>query len=231
MGAESMLGAAGGATPWGAIAQAGIGTIQGVLGMIQAKKAQKQLEKLQSPTYKQSAGILDYYNKALSKYSVNPYQSDYYNQATQQANRGVASGLSALSGRGQALAGVNSLIQGKNDAMLKAGVNAEQMQRQDLSQLGQAAQLKAGEEQTAFQQNEMLPYQNKFNLLARKASGGNQIANSGLSNVFGGLQGIGDANMVNKMYGSSSGGMGTQGASYDAGVYNSLLRNQGYRVR
>lgn len=231
MGAESMLGAAGGATPWGAIAQAGIGTIQGVLGMIQAKKAQKQLEKLQSPTYKQSAGILDFYNKALSKYNVNPYQSDYYNEQKQLGQRNLASGLSALSGRGMALAGVNSLVQNNSDRMLKAGVNAEQMQRQDLSQLGQAAQLKAGEEQAAFNQNEMLPYQNKFNLLAQKASGGNQIANSGLSNVFGGLQGIGDANMVNKMYGSSSGGMGTQGASYDAGVYNSLLRNQGYRVK
>lgn len=192
MGAESILGGAAGGTPWGAIAQAGIGGIQSVLGMIQANKAQKQLSKLQSPTYKQSAGVLDYYNKALSKYNVNPYQSDYYNEQKQLGQRNLASGLSALSGRGMALAGVNSLVQNNSDRMLKAGVNAEQMQRQDLSQLGQAAQLKAGEEQAAFQQNEMLPYQNKFNLLAQKASGGNQIANSGFKNMFGGAQSYND---------------------------------------
>lgn len=184
--------------------QIGAGALQGILGGIQAHRNQKKLENLQSPTYRQNAGITDYYNKALAKYNVNPYNSAYYNQATQQANRGVASGLSALSGRGQALAGVNNLIQGRNDAMLNAGVNAENMQRQDLAQLGGAAQLKAGEDAKAFEINQMMPYQNKFNLLAQKASGGNSIANAGLSNIFGGLQSWGDASMARQIFGGNS---------------------------
>lgn len=187
-----------------AAVQMGAGAIQSILGGIQARKNQKALEKLQSPTYKQSAGVLDYYNKALAKYNVNPYDSAYYNEQKQLGQRNVASGLSALQGRGQALAGVNSLVQGNADRMLKAGVNAEGMQRQDLSQLGSAAQLKNQEERTAFETNQMLPYQNKFNLLSQKAGAGNQIMNAGLSNIFGGMQTWGDVNMARDIFGSAN---------------------------
>lgn len=201
-------GAAGGAastalssTPWGAIGQAALGLGQGIAGFIQQRRALKELKNLKSPTYNPSAGILDYYNKALAKYNVNPYQTDFYRMQQQQANRGLASGLSALQGRGQALAGVNSLVQGRNDSLLKAGAQAENFSRQDLSRLGQASQLKSGEEKQAFNINEMQPFQRKYSLLSMKAAGGANVANAGISNIFGGLQSADQYRMINKTYG------------------------------
>ena len=189
-----------------AIGQAALGAIQGVAGFIQQRKATKALEKMQSPTYSQNKGILDYYNKSLAKYKFNPYNTDLYRMQEQQANRGMASGLSALQGRGQALAGVNSLVQGRNDNLLRAGVAAEQQQGQDLNRLGQASQLKAGEDQMAFQVNQQQPFDRKYNLLAMKAGGGSNVANSGITNLFNAGQTLENRNMLDKMYGNSSGG-------------------------
>src|SRR5574339_447154 len=130
-----------------AIAQLGLGAIQGIAGFIQNRRATKAMENMQSPTYNQNKSILDYYNKSLAKYNVNPYNTDLYRMQEQQANRGMASGLGALSGRGQAFAGVNQLVQGRNDSLLKAGAEAEQLSRQDLNRLGQAAGMKTAEDQ------------------------------------------------------------------------------------
>lgn len=222
----------------GAAIQAGLGIAQGIAGFIQNKRATKQLEGMQSPTYTQNKGILDYYNKSLAKYNVNPYQTDLYRMQEQQANRGLSSGLSALSGRGQALAGVNSLVQGRNDSLLKAGAMAEQQQGQDLNRLGQAAGMKAGEDQMAFQINQQNPFDRKYNLLAQKAGGGTQIGNAGISNIFGAAQSFDQSRMLNNMYGSRSdsggtqqyGGSGMGAASYKNSVLNSLYRNQNTRV-
>jgi hypothetical protein len=194
--------ALGGGTPYGAIAQAGIGAIQSIAGLIQAKRAQKQLERLQSPTYKQSAGILDFYQKALAKYNVNPYQTDFFRMQEKLADRGVTSGVGMLQQRGSALAGISNLIQGRQDALQKAGATAEQIQQQNLSQLGQASQLKRQEEAAAFDINQMQPFERKFNLLAAKAAGGNQILNAGMANVFGGAQGITDLQIAKQIYSS-----------------------------
>ena len=192
--------AAMGSTPWGAAAQFGLGAIQTGLGYFQQKKALKDLEKMQSPTYTANNGILDYYNKSLAKYNVNPYTTSYYKQAEKMAGRNLASGLGALQSRGQALAGVSSLVQGSNDAMLKAGATAEDMQRQDLSRLGQAAGMKAGEEQIAFNVNQMQPFERKYNLKALKAGGGTNIFNAGLTNLGQSASTFDQYRMLNKMY-------------------------------
>lgn len=198
--AGGLLGAAAGATPWGAIGQAGIGLIQGVAGWIQQRKALKELEKMQSPTYRQDTSILDYYNKRLAKYNVNPYQSDYFRMQQRLGERAMGSGLGALQGRGQALAGVNSLVQQQSDRLLKAGATAEDLQRQDLAGLGQAAGMKTAENQRAFEINQMQPFERKYNLKALKAGGGTSIFNAGLSNIFGGLQSYGQQQMLDKIY-------------------------------
>jgi hypothetical protein len=196
-----ILGTAAGSTPYGAIAQAGVGLVQGIAGFIQQRKATKALEKMQSPTYNPNKSILDYYNKALAKYNVNPYNTDLYRMQETQANRGMASGLSALQGRGQALAGVNQLVQGRNDNLLRAGVAAEQQQGQDLNRLGAAAGMKAGEEGRAFDINKQQPFERKYNLLAQKASGGTQIANSGIANVGQAASTFDQYRMINQLYG------------------------------
>lgn len=202
--APGLMQAAGGlagATPWGAIAQGVTGLAQTIGGWIQQHRATKKLESLQSPAYQQNKSILDYYNNALQRYNVNPYQSQQYRVATQGANRNIAYGLNALKGRGSSVAGVNKLVGIGNDAALKAGVAAEQEQNQRFGALGGATQLKAGEDRMAFDINKQQPFERKYNLLAMKAGGGNQIMNAGLQNTFGAGTSLSERDMVNKMYG------------------------------
>lgn len=200
-GLTNALGSAAGATPWGAIAQAGLGVIQGVVGGIRAAKAQKKLENMQSPTYAPNQSILNYYSTALNRYNTSPYQTGQYKQQVQNIGRGTAQGLDALRGRGGAVAGVNNLIASQNDALLNAGVQAENRKAQEFSVLGNATGMRAGEERQAFNVNQIQPFERKYNLLAQKASGGNKVMGAGLSNIFGGFNAANDLNMANKTYG------------------------------
>lgn len=209
--------AGGGGTPWGAIAQAGLGLIQGIVGGIKAKKAQKQLEKLQSPTYKQNDGIMKYYNEALARYGVSPSDSALYKRQQQNINRGVSTGISALQDRRSALAGTSSLLRNANDASLNAEVAAENQRNQRFGQLGGAAQMKAGEDRMAYQQNELAPFERKYNLLAAKAGANNQTVNAGISNIFGGLQNMSNMKMIDKMYANDGSG-GTGSKSVETGM-------------
>ncbi len=180
--------------------QFGIGALQGLIGGISAHKNQKKLEKLQTPTYNQNKSILDYYNTALQRYNINPYQSQQYQNAVQQAGRSTAAGINALQDRGSAVAGIGRLAALQNQQGLNAGVQAEQQQNQRFSQLRGATEMKAGEDRMAFQQNQIAPYEKKYNLLAMKAGANNQTANAGLSNMFGGLNSISQMSMLDKMY-------------------------------
>lgn len=218
------------ALPALAAAQAGLGLVQGIAGFIQQRKATKALEKMQSPTYTQNKSILDYYNKSLQKYNVNPYNTDLYRMQEQQANRGLASGIGALQGRGMALAGVNSLVQGRNDNLLRAGAAAEQQQDAALGRLGQAAGMKTAEDQRAFEINQQQPFERKYNLLASKASGGSQIANSGISNIFGAAQSADQMNQINKMFSNSGGGSSYMPTPNSDDVLFQLRRNQTRKV-
>ncbi len=214
-------------------AQAALGIGQAIGGYFQKKKATKELERMQSPTYTANQGIMDYYNKALQRYNVDPYQTSMYKMQQQSANRGLASGLNALQSRRSALAGVSNLVQGYDDASLKAGAAAEQQQGQNLSQLGQAAGMKAGEQQNEFNINQQQPFERKYNLKAMKAGGGNDIMNSGISNIFGAGNSLSQMGMLNQMYGSgggSNGGGGGKSAPINTSLLGSLYRNQNRRV-
>jgi len=188
------------ATPWGAIAQAGVGLAQTIGGWIQQRKATKALEKLQSPTYKQNQSILDYYNQALQRYSVSPTDSAMYKRNMKNIDRGVATGINALQDRRSGTAGASSILRAANDARLDTEVAAENEKNNRFGVLGGATQMKAGEDDKAFQYNEYMPFERKYNLLSQKAGGGNQIMNSGISNIFGGLQNWSNMKMLEKMY-------------------------------
>jgi hypothetical protein len=45
----------------------------------------------------------------------------------------------------------------------------------------------------------------RYNLLSQKASGGNQIMNAGLQNIFGGMGNASSMMMANQMYGGGGG--------------------------
>jgi hypothetical protein len=184
--------------------QTGVGIFQSISGIVRGRKAERGLERMVN-NYKPNQSIKDYYSKALQRYNVNPYSSAMYRMQNQQAQRGLATGIGALQDRRSALAGVSSLVQGYNDSNLKAAAGAEAQQGQALSQLGQATQMNAAEDKYKFE--------NKYNLLAMKAAGGNQQANAGLSNVMGGLSSAAQLNQL------GSGG----GSEY---IYNEIPRGR-----
>lgn len=174
------------------LVMAGIGAVgglaQSIIGGIQAKKARKQLEKLQTPTYSASKSITDYYNEAKSRYEENPYQSNLYKMQAQNIQRGTAQGISGLQDRRSALAGISGLIQNQNDALLKAGVAAEQQKDQRFGQYGAASGAMAAEQRKEWEVNQLMPYQKRYDILMQKASGGAQMMNAGIQNMFGGIQ-------------------------------------------
>jgi len=167
--------------------QAGAGLVQSILGGIKANKAQKQLEGLQTPTYGGSKPLSSYYNTALQRYNVNPYQSQQYQYSNQQADRSQAAGIGSLQDRRSAVGGISRLAALRNDAGLRSGIAAENEQNQRFGQLGAAAGMKTQDELRQFQYNQVAPYEKKYNLLAMKAGGANQMANAGFQNIFGGL--------------------------------------------
>lgn len=161
--------------------QAGGGLLQGIFGGVARRKAQKELEGMVN-NYQPNASILDYYNKALSKYSANPYTSQYYQNQQNQIQRNLSTGINALQDRRSALAGISNSVQMANDATAKAGANAEQQQRQDLGILGAATGMKSAEDRRKFDM--------KYNLLAQKAGQSATTENMGYRNIFGGLSNL-----------------------------------------
>jgi hypothetical protein len=180
-----------GETPWAAIGQAVLGGAQSIIGAANARRDQRKLEKMIND-YKPNQSIMDYYSKALNRYNANPYTSASYNQSMRSADRNLATGLNTLQDRRSALGGVAGLVDATNNASSNAAADAERMQAQNLAQLGQATGMKEREDKYKFEA--------KYNLLSQKAGAGNATANAGISNLFGGLGGIQDYAMINKMY-------------------------------
>lgn len=160
--------------------QAGAGLVQSLIGGSQARKARRALEALEVPKTTSSASISDYYNRA----QADPYDTAMFRSQKQNIDRGVSTGISQLQSRGGALAGIQSILRGANDATLRAASVAEQQQRQ---MLGDAVRLKTADDQRVFNINELMPFERKSSILASKAAGGNQVMNAGLSNIFGGF--------------------------------------------
>lgn len=173
----------------------GLGAVQTLGGLAQTffsgkRKAERNLENAQSPTYTPNQSINDYYKTALNRYNVNPYSSALYKMQTNNIGKGVATGISSLADRRGGLAGISNIIQGQDDALLKAGVTAEEERNKRFSQLGTATTIKAGEDRKAFDINELQPFERKYNLLAQKASAANATKAAGLNNIFSGISTI-----------------------------------------
>lgn len=190
--------------------QVGAGLFQSFLGGSRARRAQKALEGLPTPIYEGSKSIDDYYQKALSRYNINPYQTSLYNQQMRNIGRGTAGALGAIQDRRGGVSSIARILQAQNDASLNAAAAAEQQQAQNFSQLGNAAQALTADQLKQFEINKLMPYQVRASMLGSKAAGGSDIFNSGLSNIFGGLQSITQLGLLggNK---SNRQAMGTQG--------------------
>lgn len=157
---------------------AGAGLIQSIGAGRRRHNAEVDLEN-QAKNFQPNASILDFYNKALAKYNPNPYTSTGYQQQQNQIGRNLSTGLAAAQNRRMGLGAIGGLVQQANDSSARAAAQAESMGRQDLGQLAQASQMKTNEQQKKF---DMM-----YNLAAQKAGAAAQTQNTGLQNLFGGL--------------------------------------------
>jgi hypothetical protein len=173
------------------------GVAQAIGGAIQQKKYTKKVEGMVKG-YKPNASIMDFYNKALAKYSPNAYDSASYRQGQQNIQSNLATGISATQNRGAGVGAVGSLVAGANRASLGNIANAENINSAALGRLGQATTMKAQEDKYGF---EMLA-----NLYGAKATGGANIMNAGLTNIGNAANSFSQMQMMNNTYGNSANG-------------------------
>lgn len=176
------------------------------------------MENLKTPTYQGSQPLSNYYQEALNRYNQSPYQSNFYEQAQKAAGRNLETGISTLQDRHSA-GNVGALVQGNDDQMQKAGVQAEGLQRQAFGQLGTAANAETGDIRQKFQYNQEAPYEKAFGIAQGKAIAGSQMENAGFSNISGGLGSFGQLQQYKTLFGG--GGTGGGGNSTNAFATNS----------
>ena len=132
------------------------------------------------------------------------------------AGRGLATGVNALQDR-HSTGMVGALVQGNNDAMQRAGVGAEGLQRQAFGQLGQAVGMQNADYQRQFEQNQQAPYEKQLQLEQAKAIAGSQMENAGFSNMSSALGSYSQYGMLKQLYGGG-GTMGGASAGGGGGV-------------
>ena len=85
------------------------------------RKAERNLENYAENNIKPNTSILDFYQKALSKYSANPYSSLAYQNQTNNIQRNLATGLNNTQDKRGGLATVGALTTGADTADAAAG--------------------------------------------------------------------------------------------------------------
>lgn len=177
-----------------------IGGIQALSGAAKARAARRAIQNQRTPTYTPNKAINDYYQSALNRYNAGPYNSLQYQNAQKAANTGLATGINALQSRRAGVGGIGSLVTGYNNNLQRAGVQAEQTQRQNFQQLGQAANAQLNDSRFAYQQNQVAPYEKNLQLDYAQLGGANSLVSAGLTNVNSGLQ-TGALDLMRRKYG------------------------------
>jgi len=197
----------------GAVA-AGTGALAGGISAIGSNQKRKSREReldqyaQQSPLYKGSKSIDDYYQQAMNRYKENPYQSQQYQLGAMNAQRATAQGLGALQDRRSAIGGISRLALGQNAAMQNLGAQAEAQRNARFGQLGGATQMKTAEDYKKFDINEMTPYNRVLGLKQMKSAAANEEYARDVQNTMSSLSNLASVGMS---AGSLGGGAGKQG--------------------
>jgi hypothetical protein len=172
-----------------ALIPAALQTVGGIFQTVFSgrRKAERALENEPNPMYAGNKSVNDFYNEAYNRFLTSPTNSAMYQNAMQGINRNTANTLNFLQDRRGALDAVGQVQASQNAGLNNALVNAEQQRNQKFGLLGQATNMKYGDDMQKFQVNTVMPFQRKINLLSTKAANANQTFNTGLSNIFGGL--------------------------------------------
>jgi len=189
------------------------------------KKRERELDAFakQSPFYKGSKSVDDYYQEAMNRYKENPYQSLQYQVGQKNIQRAMASGLSGLQSRGSAIGGIGRLFGAQTDAMANLGAQTEAQRNARFGQLGGATQMKTGEEYKKFDINQMTPYNRMLQLKQYKAQAANDRYNAGVQMVGSALGNAANVGMMSASGGKGLGGKtGANTSSMNLNPYNSL---------
>lgn len=166
------------------LAQAGLGILQASTSGAKARERELDAYAKQSPLYKRSKSVDDYYQEALNRYRENPYQSQQYQMGALEARRATAQGLGAMQGR-RLLGDISTLAERERSNLQRLGAQAEAQRNARFSQLGGATQMKTGEEYKEFDINKMTPYNRMLQLKQLKAQAANDRYNAGLQMIGG----------------------------------------------
>lgn len=179
--------------------QAFLGLGQFIAGAEQRRKAEKAAQE-QIGKLGPDIGILGFYNRALQRYSgLQSGEGALQKQYERQAQRNLASNLRMLRETGtpgSILAGGSAALRAANEGALRAAATGQQQAGQALGMLGSASQLAAAEKRR--------PEELRLQMQLQRAAGGSQVANVGLSNVFGALQSAATQKMYKDIYGGET---------------------------
>jgi hypothetical protein len=173
------------------LGQAALGAAQAFGSGRKARERELDAYAKQSPLYKGSKSIDDYYQEAMNRYRENPYQSQQYQIGAQNIRRASAQGISALQDRRSAIGGIGRLQASQMGAMQNLGAQAEASKQQRLGQFGQATQLKSADYQRQFDINQMTPYNRQLQLEQMKAQAAGERYNTGMQMIGQGVSAIG----------------------------------------
>jgi hypothetical protein len=180
------------------LAQTAIGSAQAIAGMIQAKKARKELEGLEQPFYKIQGELFQNRDLAASQAQMGVPQAtmDYMTSETQ---RGLGTSLSTIKQTGGSANNVTDLF-----AAYQRGIqqNAAMDAQQRVSNLGQFMTQNAevaGQKTMQWTINEFQPFQNKVQMLQQRIAQGNQMIGGGASAALGGAASYGVATQNNDL--------------------------------
>jgi hypothetical protein len=185
----AVLGVGGTIAAVGTLGSLGIGAASLAQGKKAQNKAQEELERQakNSPIYKPSKEINQYYQEALNRYKQSPLQSQEYLLGKSNIEGAAASGLAALQDRRAGIGGVSRLAANRMNALRNLSAQAESRKMQDLSRVGQAAQMQAGQAAQEFDINKMTPYNRQLQLEQLKAQAGGEQYNAGMQMIGSGL--------------------------------------------
>jgi hypothetical protein len=166
------------------LAQTGLGALQASTSGAKAREKELDAYAKQSPLYKRSKSVDDYYQEAMNRYRENPYQSQQYQMGAMEARRATAQALGAMQGR-RAIGDIGTLAERERSNLQRLGAQAESQRNARFGQLGGATQMKTGEEYKEFDINKMTPYNRMLQLKQLKAQAANDRYNAGLQMIGG----------------------------------------------
>lgn len=173
---------------------AGVSALSGIAQIATSGKKKKEraleAQAANAPKYGGNEGIDKYYQQALEQANTSASQSALYKQGQNLANRNLAAGLGALSTRPGGQGAVAGLVQGASDTSMRNLAQAEAQKERRFGTLGQATQMKAGEDWKKFQINQQQPWETKYNLLAAKAARAAEQQQAGFQNISSAASGL-----------------------------------------